>query len=191
MGLSKRGVSTVQPGNWPDRRIPCRQISDAGSAVHAGSQNIASVVRVRVSKVGRDTRLAQLMRLIEARRAGQAADRAVRRQVGGWFIIAVSIAAAAVFAYWSRFSVVQAIDYSVALLIVTCPCVLGLATPLTLAIAIGPGLRGAISWSRAARHWNGSREAVHFCWTRPARLLKGNLRLIKWIGDTSVQPARR
>ena len=58
-------------------------------------------------------------------------------KVGRWFVIAVSLAAVLVFAWWSRYSVSAAIDHAVALLIVTCPCVLGMTTPLTLAIAIG------------------------------------------------------
>jgi Cu2+-exporting ATPase len=156
--------------------------------VHAGSQNIESTLHVRVTEVGRDTRLGQLLRLIERGVRDKPPIVQFADRVGGWFIVAVSIAAAATFTYWARFSVSGAIDHAVALLIVTCPCVLGLATPLTIAIAIGKLARRDILVKSGAAIERLSRGG-QILLDKTGTLTEGKLQLLRWIGDTSVQPA--
>jgi Cu2+-exporting ATPase len=159
-----------------------------GSDVCAGAQNVGSVLRVLVDKVGQDTRVGQLMRLVERGVAEKPAIVQFADKVGAWFIVAVSLAAAGTFAYWARFSVTAAIDHTVALLIVTCPCVLGLATPLTLGIAIGRLARQDVLVKSAAALERLSRTG-RVILDKTGTLTEGKLELLRWIGDDTIKPA--
>ncbi len=108
-----------------------------GSRVHAGSLNTGQTLRIEVECVGEHTRVGKLMRLVEAGVQDKPQIVRIADKVGFWFLPAVCVVSAIVFAAWCFVGLSQAIDHTVALLIVTCPCVLGLATPLTLAVAIG------------------------------------------------------
>lgn len=161
---------------------------EPGHAVHAGAQNVGSILRLRVEKTGESTRVGQLMRLVERGVREKPAIVQFADRVGAWFVLAVSIAAAATFAFWCRVGVAQAIDHTVALLIVTCPCVLGLATPLTLAMAIGRLARADIlvkSGAALERLARGGKLLLD----KTGTLTEGRLRLIEWVGDSSVRDA--
>jgi Cu2+-exporting ATPase len=108
-------------------------------------------------------------------------------KVGAYFLVAVSIAAACVFAFWCRRGMSLAIDHTVALLIVTCPCVLGLATPMTIAIAIGKlARRDILVKSGAAIEKLAGRGSLLL--DKTGTITEGQLKLLDWTGDVSVQP---
>jgi len=112
-----------------------------GDAVHAGTVNLGGRLEVAVDRTGEDTRVGRLMRLVEdsARRRApivQLADR-----IAGRFVAAVLALAGVTFAIWWHVSTQLAFDHAIALLIVTCPCALGLATPLAISAAIGRAAR--------------------------------------------------
>ncbi len=109
-----------------------------GDAVYAGAQNVGSTLRVAVTATGEATRVGKLMRLVEEGSGTKPQVVEFADRIGGWFVLVVSLLAVLNFAVWSiTVGLAPAIDSSVALLIVACPCALGLATPLTMAIAIG------------------------------------------------------
>ena len=122
-----------------------------GDAVFAGTQNIGSPIRLRVETIGESTRVGQLMEMVsegvrEKPPIIQFTDRAA-----GWFVSIVVAIAAVTFVYWSlTSSLANAVEHTIALLIVACPCALGLATPLTLAVAIGLAARRHILIKNAA-----------------------------------------
>jgi Cu2+-exporting ATPase len=108
-----------------------------GDALTAGSVNLESTLRARVEASGDETRLAKIARLVsdaagEKPRIVQFADR-----ISGWFLAVVTLAALGTFAAWWPIDPTAAAQHATALLIVACPCALGIATPLVLAIAIG------------------------------------------------------
>lgn len=110
---------------------------EPGTEVFAGTINLAAPIRVRVSRAGETSRLAALLRQVEeggARRAPvvQMADR-----LAGRFVAAVLVLAAITLAIWWRQDPAAAMDHAIALLIVTCPCALALATPLAVSVAVG------------------------------------------------------
>lgn len=184
-GVVAAGRSSVNQSLLTGESMPVAV--NVGDAVHAGSQNVASTLHVRVGKVGRDTRVAQIVGLIE--RGVQEKPPIVQfaDKVGGWFVVIVSVAAALVFAFWSRRGFSPAIDHAVALLIVTCPCVLGLATPLTIAIAIGKLARRDILVKSGVALERLSRGG-ELLLDKTGTLTEGRLKLIRWIGDESVRP---
>ncbi|QDU55752.1 heavy metal translocating P-type ATPase [Aeoliella mucimassa] len=109
-----------------------------GDDVFAGTQNIGSPIRLRVESIGEATRVGQLMDMVaegvrEKPPIIQFTDRAA-----GWFVTIVVSVATLTFIVWAATATLaEAVEHTIALLIVACPCALGLATPLTLAVAIG------------------------------------------------------
>lgn len=158
-----------------------------GDAVFAGSQLRGSSVRLRVVAVGPESRVGRLMQLVQQGIAEKPAIVALTDRVAGWFVVVLSLVALAVFAGWSTVGIAPAVDHTVALLIVACPCALGLATPLTLAVAIGRSARRDILIKSGAAL---DRLA------RPGRLLldktgtitRGHMQVREWHGDESLQP---
>lgn len=115
-----------------------------GQAVVAGSYNLAATVLVRVEKVARDTRFAQIVALMEGAahdkpQLAQLADRIARP-----FLVCVLLAAALACAWWWPTSPEQALMVAVAVLVVTCPCALSLATPAAMLAAAGRLARRAV-----------------------------------------------
>jgi Cu2+-exporting ATPase len=184
-GVVREGKSTVNQALLTGESMPTPIL--AGDSVHAGAQNVGSVVRVVVEKIGRDTRVGKLVGLIERGVLEKPKIQQFADRVGGIFTVVVSIIAAAVFAFWCRHSLALAIDHTVALLIVTCPCVLGLATPLALAMAIG-GLarRDILVKSGAALERLSGRGRLML--DKTGTLTEGRLRMIEWVGDESWKP---
>ncbi|HEX8916404.1 MAG TPA: heavy metal translocating P-type ATPase [Humisphaera sp.] len=183
-GLVATGRSTVNQALLTGESTPTAV--DVGLAVHAGAQNVSSPLVVRVERVGAETRVGRLMKLIEQGVRDKPPIVQFADKVGAWFTVVVTIAAAGVFAFWSRRAGLEpAIDHAVALLIVTCPCVLGLATPLTIAIAIGRLSRRDIlvkSGAALERLSRGGRLLLD----KTGTLTEGRLELLKWDGAHSV-----
>jgi Cu2+-exporting ATPase len=108
-----------------------------GATVIAGSHNLSAPVQVRVLRVGAQTRFAQIVALMESAaldkpRLAQLADRIARP-----FLVTVLLAAGAACAYWWPQDPGRALMVAVAVLVVTCPCALSLATPAAMLAAAG------------------------------------------------------
>ena len=115
-----------------------------GDVVTAGSYNLDSVVDVRVDSVGEGTRFAQIVNLMESAsmqkpRLAQVADKVARP-----FLVVVLLAALAAAIWWWPVDHGKAMMVAVAVLIVTCPCALSLATPVTMLTAAGTLARGGV-----------------------------------------------
>lgn len=157
-----------------------------GDGVCAGSQLASATIRLRVAAVGEDTRVGRLMGLVQQGVSDKPEIVALTDRIAGWFVIAVSSIALAVFAVWSVIDLGAAVDHTVALLIIACPCALGLATPLTLAVAIGRSARNDILIKSGA---------VLDRLAKPGKLLmdktgtmtRGAMRVEAWVGDEAVR----
>ncbi len=108
-----------------------------GEAVVAGSHNLAGVAELRITRLGGDTRFAQIVQLMERAatekpRLAQLADR-----IAAPFLVLVVLAAAAALLWWWPRDSHQALAVAVAVLIVTCPCALSLATPAAMLASAG------------------------------------------------------
>ncbi|MCA9285170.1 MAG: cation-translocating P-type ATPase, partial [Phycisphaerales bacterium] len=110
----------------------------------AGTVNISNAIELRVEATGEDTRIGRLMRLVEESAERRAPIVRLADRVAGWFTVSVLLLAGATAAWWWPTSPSAAIEHAVALLIVTCPCALGLATPLAVTVAIGRAARRGI-----------------------------------------------
>ncbi|MFN8579974.1 MAG: heavy metal translocating P-type ATPase [Gemmatimonadaceae bacterium] len=115
-----------------------------GDRVFAGTLNVTSALRVRVDSAGESSRVAQLIRQVE-----QSAERKARvvllaDRLSGAFVVVVLLLALGIYAYWVRRDASRAIDNAIALLIVTCPCALAMATPLAVTVAVGRAARAGL-----------------------------------------------
>lgn len=160
----------------------------SGSAVYAGMQNIGGCLRVEVTKLGKDARIGRLMALVAKGVAEKPPLVQLTDRAAGWFVMAVVSIATLTFAIWSlRVNIEVATNHTVALLIVACPCALGLATPLTLAVAIGRAARQNILIKNAtAIELLASQGRILI--DKTGTLTHGQPQVIDWIGDTRLQP---
>jgi Cu2+-exporting ATPase len=115
-----------------------------GAEVIAGSFNLTGVVQVRVLRVGADTRFAQIVALMERAAIDKPSLAALADRLATPFLVAVLLAAALACAYWWPQDPGHALMVAVAVLVVTCPCALSLATPAALLAAAGALARRGI-----------------------------------------------
>ncbi|MCC7548823.1 MAG: cadmium-translocating P-type ATPase [Burkholderiales bacterium] len=120
----------------------------AGAALVAGAVNRLSPVVMRVERVGEGTRASHIRRLTE-RAAGQRPPIVeITDRIAGWFIAAVLLIAAGATLYWLQADPGRALWIGVAVLVVTCPCALSLATPTALAVSVGTLARRGVVVTR-------------------------------------------
>ncbi len=163
---------------------------DVGDNVLAGSVNLSSTVRVCVQATGERTRVGALMQLVELstqRKAPivQAADR-----LAGWFVLSVVTLAGVTFASWLWLEPAHAVDHTVALLIVACPCALGLATPLSLAVAVGRAARRGIlvKGGAALEHMARAGAPGTILLDKTGTVTQGKTTLVSWQGHDLAKP---
>lgn len=158
-----------------------------GGAVHAGSVNLSSAVHIWVSATGERTRVGALMHLIELSASSKAAAVQAADRLAGWFVAVVMTLAVVTFGFWLWRDPIHAADHAVALLIVACPCALGLATPLTLAVAIGRAARrGVLIKGGAALEHMAHGGTILLDKTGTVTL--GKTTLVQWQGDEAIKP---
>lgn len=107
-----------------------------GDAVIAGSVNLLGAVTLRVERAGAGTLLAQISRLVGVARAERPPFVDLTERVAHWFVVGVLVLAAAVGAAWLAIDPSRAFEVVLALLVVTCPCALALATPAAFTVAM-------------------------------------------------------
>ncbi|MFI7600908.1 heavy metal translocating P-type ATPase [Actinoplanes sp. NPDC049681] len=113
----------------------------AGDGVTGGTVNAGGRLVVRATRVGADTQLAQMARLVEEAQDGKAAVQRLADRISGVFVPVVITLAAATLGFWlgSGRGTAAAFTAAVAVLIIACPCALGLATPTALLVGTGRG----------------------------------------------------
>ncbi len=138
-GVVEEGSSAVDQSLLTGESVPVeKQPGDevAGASVNAGGRLV-----VRATKVGADTALAQIARLVEAAQTGKAPVQRLADRVSGIFVPIVLVLAIGSLAFWliDGTSAAFAFSAAVAVLIIACPCALGLATPTALLVGTGRG----------------------------------------------------
>ncbi|QKW01689.1 heavy metal translocating P-type ATPase [Streptomyces sp. NA02536] len=120
----------------------------AGDSVIGATVNGTGSLRVRAAKVGSDTMLAQIIRLVQQAQASKAPIQRLADAVSAYFVPAVIAIAIGTFAVWFTIgpspALTLALVSAVAVLIIACPCALGLATPLSVMVGTGKGAQAGI-----------------------------------------------
>jgi Cu+-exporting ATPase len=138
-GVVESGLSAVDQSLVTGESVPVEV--GPGDAVIGATVNAGGVLVVRATRVGADTALAQMARLVETAQSGKAPVQRLADRVSGVFVPVVITLAVATFGFWwgRTADVTQAFTAAVAVLIIACPCALGLATPTALLVGTGRG----------------------------------------------------
>jgi P-type Cu+ transporter len=121
---------------------------EAGAAVIGGTMNQSGALVIEARKVGRDTMLSRIVQLVGEAQRSRAPIQRLADQVSGWFVPAVIVVSLLAFAAWAiwgpepRFS--SGLVAAVAVLIIACPCALGLATPMSIMVGVGRGAQAGV-----------------------------------------------
>jgi Cu+-exporting ATPase len=119
-----------------------------GSKVTAGTINQTGGFVMRAEKVGADTLLSQIVHMVSAAQRSRAPIQRMADQVAGWFVPVVIAIAVLAFIAWMVWGPAPAFSYAliaaVAVLIIACPCALGLATPMSIMVGVGKGAQNGV-----------------------------------------------
>ncbi|HEX3709669.1 MAG TPA: heavy metal translocating P-type ATPase [Pseudolabrys sp.] len=121
---------------------------DAGAHVIGGSINVSGSFIMRADKVGRDTLLSQIVQMVASAQRSRAPIQRLADQVAAWFVPAVIAVAVIAFASWAVFGPEPRFAFglvaAVSVLIIACPCALGLATPMSIMVGVGRGAQEGV-----------------------------------------------
>ncbi|MEH2256312.1 heavy metal translocating P-type ATPase [Nostoc sp.] len=138
------GASTVDEAMVTGESLPVKK--QPGDEVIGATINGAGAFQFRVTRVGNDTFLAQIVKLVQQAQGSKAPIQRLADQVTGWFVPAVIAIAIATFIIWFNFTgnLTLATMTTVGVLIIACPCALGLATPTSVMVGTGKGAENGI-----------------------------------------------
>ncbi|AMW06215.1 heavy metal translocating P-type ATPase [Gemmatimonas phototrophica] len=134
-GLVQAGASSVNAALLTGESRPTSVV--VGMPVFAGTLNIEAPLRILVEQAGETSRIAKLLRQVEDSAKRRAPIVQMANRLAGIFTAVVLVAALATFVIKTQLNAPAALDDAIALLIVTCPCALALATPLAITVAVG------------------------------------------------------
>ena len=121
---------------------------EPGSKVIGGTLNASGGFVMKAEKVGRDTMLARIVQMVADAQRTRAPIQRLADRVSGWFVPLVILVAAVAFAAWSVWGPEPRYAYglvaAVAVLIIACPCALGLATPMSIMVGVGRGAEAGV-----------------------------------------------
>jgi Cu+-exporting ATPase len=142
-GLVAEGGSSVDESMLTGESMPVEKSPGAG--VIGGTVNRTGMLHCRATRVGADTALAQIIKLVEEAQSSTAQIQRLADQVTAYFVPAVvAVAFAAFFGWWLTGDFPQGLLAFIAVLIISCPCALGVATPAALMVGVGKGADGGI-----------------------------------------------
>jgi P-type Cu2+ transporter len=185
-GIVAAGASAVDAGLLTGESRPYDVAP--GAPVHAGTVNLAAPVEVTVAAVGEASRVGKLVATIEQLAARRAPIERHVDRIAGRFVAIVTTVAAATFALWAVFaSVATGAEHAMALLIVTCPCALALATPLAVTVALGRAARRGVLIKGADALERIATPGTLFV-DKTGTLTAGRLAVASWHGDVDAAP---
>ena len=145
-GVVIEGRSAVDESMVTGESMPVTK--EAGANVIGGTINQSGALVIEAKKIGRDTMLAQIVQLVADAQRSRAPIQRLADQVSAWFVPAVILVAVAAFAAWATFGPEPRFTYglvaAVAVLIIACPCALGLATPMSIMVGVGRGAQSGV-----------------------------------------------
>ena len=145
-GAVLEGRSSIDESPVTGESMPVTK--EPGASVIAGTLNLSGGFVMRAEKIGRDTMLARIVQMVAAAQRSRAPIARLADQVSSWFVPAVIAAALVTFAAWSAFGPQPRLAYAlvaaVTVLIIACPCALGLATPMSIMVGVGRAAQAGI-----------------------------------------------
>jgi Cu+-exporting ATPase len=145
-GIVREGRSAIDESMITGESMPVTK--EAGSRVIGGTINTSGSLIMRADKIGRDTLLSHIVQMVAAAQRSRAPIQRLADQVSAWFVPAVIAVAVVAFATWAVFGPEPRFGYglvaAVSVLIIACPCALGLATPMSIMVGVGRGAQAGV-----------------------------------------------
>ena len=145
-GIVTEGESTVDESMLTGEPIPVQKL--AGTKAVAGSVNQHGAFVMRAEKIGADTLLSQIVQLVNQAGRSRAPIQKLADRVSGWFVPTVIAVAVLSFIAWALMGpapgLANGLVAAVSVLIIACPCALGLATPISIMVGVGRGAREGV-----------------------------------------------
>lgn len=145
-GIILEGRSSLDESLVTGESMPVTK--ETGAKVIAGTLNQSGGFIMRADKVGRETLLSQIVQMVADAQRSRAPIQRLADQVAGWFVPTVIAVAIAAFAAWAWFGPEPRLAFglvaAVSVLIIACPCALGLATPMSIMVGVGRGAQAGV-----------------------------------------------
>ncbi len=144
-GVVISGASSIDESMITGESLPVEKTP--GSTVVGGTINKTGSFEFKVTKIGDETTLSQIIKLVEDAQGSKAPIQALADQISAWFVPAVIIIASITFVTWFLFlgaSLSVSLMYFTAVIVIACPCALGLATPTAIMVGTGKGAEHGI-----------------------------------------------
>ena len=145
-GVILEGRSAVDESLVTGESMPVTK--ETGGKVIAGTLNQSGSFVMRADKVGRDTLLSQIVKMVAEAQRSRAPIQRLADQVAGWFVPVVIVVALIAFGAWAMFGPEPRMAFglvaAVSVLIIACPCALGLATPMSIMVGVGRGAQAGV-----------------------------------------------
>ncbi len=158
---------------------------EPGVRVTAGATNLNAPIQVQVRAAGEDTRIGSLLAWIRDASSQRAPVVLMANKLSAYFVISVITLAAATGIFWTLKSPAEAVQHVVALLVISCPCALGMATPLAMAIAAGRAARSGI-FIKSDEATQQLTRIDTVLLDKTGTITEGNLSLLEFEGDADA-----
>jgi Cu2+-exporting ATPase len=169
------GKSAVDESMLTGETLPI--VKQVGDSVVAGSINGEGAFTVKAEQILRNTALAKIIALMEEAQASKAPIQSIADRIVPWFVLITLSLATLTFFIWSQHGFELALLAATSVLIITCPCAFGLATPMSVAVATGVGAgRGVLVKQGAALETLS--KVTHFVFDKTGTLTHGQLQVV-------------
>lgn len=187
-GLVIEGSSAVDASMLTGESVPVEV--GPGDQVVGATVNVGGRIVVRANRIGSDTQLAQMARLVEEAQSGKAQAQRLADRISGIFVPIVIALSLATLGFWiaATGSVAAAFTAAVAVLIIACPCALGLATPTALMVGTGRGAQLGIL-IKGPEVLESTRRIDTIVLDKTGTVTTGNMALLDVIAAPDEQPA--
>jgi Cu2+-exporting ATPase len=187
-GVVLRGSASVDTSLLTGEPMPVE--AKAADRVYAGTTCQTGELWVRTESAGAATRLGRLMATVESTQRERPPIVRLADKVSGYFVVGILVVAAVTFGLWLHWDPSHAIDHTVALLVVTCPCALGMATPLAVSVALGRAAKAGILF-KGGEFMEELAQPGLMVFDKTGTLTLGRPELVSWMGDAAWQAPLR
>ncbi|MDS4021427.1 MAG: heavy metal translocating P-type ATPase [Candidatus Competibacter sp.] len=187
-GRVEEGASSVDESLLTGESLPLPRRS--GEGLIGGSVNVESPLVMRIEKVGPDTVLSAIVRLLDRAQGEKPRLALLADRIAGWFVVVLLVVAAVVFStWWSLSDFDTAFRVTLSVLVVTCPCALSLATPTAIVAATGALTRLGVLTTRG-HALEALARATHVVFDKTGTLTYGRPRVVAIETASDLEPRR-